>query len=69
MRDHIAGRARGGVLVVGDRPETDIALARSGGWAGVLVLSGVTRSLEAVPMELAPSLVVGSLAELAAALE
>jgi len=28
--------------MVGDRPETDIAFARAGGWYGVLVLSGVT---------------------------
>lgn len=65
MAEHIATRAAGPVLVVGDRPETDIALANGAGWASALVLSGVTRSLEEVPFDLAPDLVVGSLADLA----
>lgn len=65
MAEHIAARAAGPVLVVGDRPETDVALAIGAGWASALVLSGVTRSLEEVPSEQAPDIVVGSLADLA----
>jgi HAD superfamily hydrolase (TIGR01450 family) len=65
MAEHIAARATGSILVVGDRPETDVALAIGAGWASALVLSGVTRSLAEVPFEQAPDIVVGSLADLA----
>jgi 4-nitrophenyl phosphatase len=65
MAEHIATRAAGPVLVVGDRPETDVALAIGAGWASALVLSGVTRSLEDVPFDQTPNVVVSSLAELA----
>jgi HAD superfamily hydrolase (TIGR01450 family) len=65
MARHIASRAAGPFLVVGDRPETDVALAIAAGWASALVLSGVTRRLEEVPFEVAPDIVVGSLADLA----
>ena len=41
----------------------------SASWASVLVLSGVTRSLEEVPFDQAPDIVVGSLAELAGLLK
>lgn len=59
--------AEGPVWVVGDRPETDLAMARAEGWKAVLVLSGVTRDPEslAVPADL----VLRSLAELPAVLE
>jgi HAD superfamily hydrolase (TIGR01450 family) len=36
------------VAVIGDRPETDLALGAAEGWATVLVLSGVTASAEGV---------------------
>lgn len=65
MADHISTRASGPVLVVGDRPETDVALAIGAGWASALVLTGVTRSLEEVAFEQTPDIVVGSLADLA----
>lgn len=53
--------------VVGDRPETDVAMARKGGCIAVLVLTGVTSppELELYPPELRPDLVFPSLVELA----
>jgi len=51
-------------VVVGDRPETDIALGIDEGWPTVLVLSGVTSDPGAVPAEFRPDHVLGSLAEL-----
>jgi HAD superfamily hydrolase (TIGR01450 family) len=65
MRDYIAARTVGTVLAVGDRPETDIAMARASGWASALVLTGATESLEDVPAEFIPDLVVATLADLA----
>ncbi len=50
-------------VVVGDRPETDLALAKAGGWTSVLVLSGVTDDPATVPAEFAPDHVVGSLVD------
>lgn len=55
--------ATNNVWVVGDRPETDLALARAGGWRGVLVLTGVVTSADAVPHHLAPHHVVDSIAD------
>ncbi|MFQ5948141.1 MAG: HAD-IIA family hydrolase [Acidimicrobiia bacterium] len=54
----------GPTWVVGDRPETDLALAVTEGWRKVLVLTGVTKHPEAVPAHLRPDLVVDSIAEL-----
>jgi len=54
----------GPVWMVGDRPDTDLAFARAGGWGSVLTLSGVTATADHVPEELTPDIVVGSLAEL-----
>ena len=51
------------VVMVGDRPETDLALGRSLGWTTVLALSGVTRSSEEVPPEFRPDHVVASIAD------
>lgn len=65
MRDYIAARTIGSVLAVGDRPETDIAMALASGWASALVLSGATESLEDVPAEFTPDVVVATLADLA----
>jgi 4-nitrophenyl phosphatase len=64
MRDYIASRTVGSVLAVGDRPETDIAMARAAGWASALVMSGATESLEEVPAEFTPDIAVGTLADL-----
>ncbi|MFQ5966996.1 MAG: HAD-IIA family hydrolase [Acidimicrobiia bacterium] len=57
--------APGPVWVVGDRAETDLAMARAEGWTSVLVLSGVTANPRDIPDDLAPDLVATSLTELA----
>ncbi|MEE8497221.1 MAG: HAD-IIA family hydrolase [Acidimicrobiia bacterium] len=54
----------GDTWVVGDRPETDLALARAAGWKAVLTLTGITRSIEDVPQDLQPDLVIESIADL-----
>ncbi len=54
------------VWVVGDRPETDLAMARAAGWAGILVLTGVTADASEVPADLRPEVVVPSIAEVPA---
>ena len=58
----------GPVWVVGDRPETDLALAGAEGWTRVLVLSGVTTDHTTVPAEYGPDLVLASIADLPEAL-
>jgi len=69
MREAVAGRlGPGPVWMVGDRPDTDLAFAAAAGWGRVLVLSGVTIDPGIVPPEWAPDLVLGSLADLPAAL-
>lgn len=52
---------------VGDRPETDVAMARKGGCIAVLVLTGVASSpeLEHYPPEFRPDVIFPSLAEVA----
>jgi HAD superfamily hydrolase (TIGR01450 family) len=66
MRRLVAERAgtSGGVLVVGDRPETDIALGKAAGWVTVLALTGVVSDPASVSPELTPDHVIGSIAEL-----
>ncbi len=54
----------GNTWMVGDRPETDLALARAAGWTAVLTLTGITRSVGEVPPELKPDLVIDSIADL-----
>ncbi len=51
-------------VIVGDRIETDITMGKRLGLASVLVLSGVTAAGDPRIAELAPDLVVGSVAEL-----
>lgn len=58
----------GPTWVVGDRPETDLALGRDQGWTTVLVLSGVVSDPAAVPESLRPDVVLPSLADLPAIL-
>ena len=65
MRDLVRAAAGGGdVWVVGDRPETDLALAGAEGWTKVLVLTGVTSDASEVPDEFSPDIVVPSIADL-----
>ena len=52
------------IVVVGDRPDTDLAGGRSKGWTTILVLSGVTTSREAARLEDEPDFIIGSIAEL-----
>lgn len=60
MRSFIESFADDGLIwMVGDRPETDIALAQDPRWRSVLVLTGVTEST--VGVDPAPDLVVDDL--------
>lgn len=67
MTDAIAARVSGcrNVVIVGDRPDTDLAAGDVMGWTKVLVLSGVTTSEEAASVRPRPDVVVDSLADLA----
>ena len=49
------------VMMVGDRPETDLQLAANAGWYSVLALSGVTKTPPSSPR---PDAVVESIADL-----
>ncbi|MDX1691024.1 MAG: HAD-IIA family hydrolase [Acidimicrobiia bacterium] len=65
MREALERRlGPGRTAVVGDRPETDLALGIAAGWERVLVLTGVVDNPEAVPREMTPDVVVPSLADL-----
>lgn len=57
------------VWMVGDRPSTDLAMAKTAGWACALVLTGVTASIEQVPDQWRPDLVLESIADLPDELE
>jgi HAD superfamily hydrolase (TIGR01450 family) len=60
--------APGPVWVVGDRPETDLAMAKAEGWTAVLVLTGIIEHPEQVPDEYRPDMVLESITDLAEAL-
>ncbi|MCP4965239.1 MAG: HAD-IIA family hydrolase, partial [bacterium] len=45
-------------LIVGDRPDTDLALGKVEGWATALVLTGVTADPAAVPEQYKPDIVL-----------
>ncbi len=63
MIEMIRARIKGDrVWVVGDRPETDLAMARRSGWEAVLVLTGVTDRGVAISAENAPDHTVESIA-------
>ncbi len=64
MVDAVRARASGAIIVVGDRPETDLALAKAGGWESVCVLTGVTPNADAIPPELRPDAVVQGIGDL-----
>ncbi len=66
MVRHISERlGPGDTWMVGDRPETDLALARAAGWTAVLALSGITGAAAEVPPHLTPDITVESIADLA----
>lgn len=54
------------VWMVGDRPDTDLALAADAGWGKILVLSGVTESGHTLPAALQPDHTITTIAELPA---
>lgn len=56
------------VFVVGDRPDTDLAMARRAGWTAVLVLSGVTTPTTTISSDHAPHHTLTSIADLPALL-
>jgi glycerol 3-phosphatase-2 len=58
----------GDIVVVGDRLETDIAMAETEGWSSALVLTGVTPSAPAPDSVHHPTVVLDSIADLPAAL-
>lgn len=64
MQRLLASRVGELPLMVGDRPETDIALGKAMDWATALVLTGVTASATDVPVAYRPDLVMESLADL-----
>ncbi len=67
MREAVRRRLGAGpTWVVGDRPETDLALGQDEGWTTVLVLTGVVGAVDEVPADLRPDLVLASLADLPA---
>jgi phosphoglycolate/pyridoxal phosphate phosphatase family enzyme len=66
MAETAARRIREGarVAMVGDRPDTDLALADVNGWMKILVLSGVTDAAAAARLDPKPDLVLDSIADL-----
>lgn len=56
---------RGRLLMVGDRPDTDIAGARALGWDTALVLTGVTDREDVAGLDPRPTYVLDSVADLA----
>jgi HAD superfamily hydrolase (TIGR01450 family) len=63
-RSVVKDLAVGSVLMVGDRPETDLAMGRAEGWQTVLVLTGVVTDPKQVDPSLAPDHVLESIAAL-----
>jgi len=64
-----SGLAPGPVWVVGDRPETDLAMAKAEGWTAVLVLTGIIEHPDQVPDEYHPDMVLRSITDLPEALQ
>ena len=56
--------ASGPVVMVGDRPETDLATGKAEGWTTVLALTGVTTDASEVPEVFRPDHVIDSIADL-----
>lgn len=61
--------SRSDIWMIGDRPSTDLAMAKTAGWRSVLVLTGVVDSLADVPARWIPDLVLDSIADLPDELE
>ena len=55
-------------VMVGDRPETDMAMARRAGLTGILVLTGVTSAEAAAALPEQPDFTVQSVAAIGATL-
>jgi glycerol 3-phosphatase-2 len=60
IRQHLVGPD---IWVVGDRPETDIAMAMAEDWRSILPLTGVTTSGADGPLSHAPDFVVPSISD------
>lgn len=52
------------VWMVGDRPDTDLAMAADAGWGKILVLSGVTDPDDPLPRKLRPDHTIATIADL-----
>jgi len=52
------------VWMIGDRADTDLALAATAGWGKILVLTGVTGADDVLPADLVPDHVIESIADL-----
>jgi 4-nitrophenyl phosphatase len=65
VREKIRGDS---TWVVGDRPDTDLAMARRAGWNAVLVLTGVTSASTEITPDHAPHYTLESIAQLPALL-
>ena len=67
MRSLIRQRTVGSeVWLVGDRPETDIAMALAEGWRSILPLTGVTSAPSGTALSHEPDFIVSSIAEVPA---
>jgi len=63
MRHMVESRvANDEVWMIGDRPDTDLALAEAAGWKKVLVLTGVTAADDAMPPGLEPDHTIPTIA-------
>lgn len=60
IKDHVAGDR---VWVIGDRPETDIAMADAEGWRSIMPLTGVTTEEAAAGAIHTPDFIVQSISE------
>lgn len=70
IREAVRGRVgKGPALIVGDRPDTDLAMGIAEGWTTVLVLTGATGDPSQVDPRFEPDVVLGSFAELPSLLD
>ncbi len=57
------------VAVVGDRPDTDLAVGVTKGWLRILVTTGVVSPEDALGVEPAPDMIIGGLGEILEAMK